>query len=62
MPKIKYGINESKIAELKAEFEQLKIERMNAFIDGNQSRVEYYTTRMMEVTTELENMNGNLEH
>ena len=41
MPKIEYGIDEIKIAELKTELEQLKVERMNAFIEGNQSRVEY---------------------
>ena len=62
MPKIEYGIDEIKIAELKTELEQLKVERMNAFIEGNQSKVEYCTSRMMEVTTELENMNGYLEN
>lgn len=58
MPKIEYGVDEIKIAELKTELEQLKIERMNAFIEGNQSNVEFYTSRIMEVTTELENLNG----
>jgi hypothetical protein len=62
MPKIEYGIDEVKIAELKTEIEQLKMERINAFIEGNQSSVEFYTSRMMEVTTELETMNGNLEN
>ena len=58
MPKIEYGVDEIRIAELKTELEQLKIERMNAYIEGNQSNVVFYTSRMMEVTTELENLNG----
>lgn len=58
MPKIEYGVDEIRIAELKTELEQLKIERMNAYIEGNQSSVVFYTSRMMEVTTELENLNG----
>lgn len=58
MPKIEYGVDEIKIAELKTELEQLKVERMNAFIEGNQSSVEFYTSRMKEITIELENLNG----
>ena len=58
MPKIEYGFDEVKITKLKSELEQMKTERVNAFIEGNQSRVEYYTSRMMEIITELENLNG----
>lgn len=57
MPKIEYGINYQRIAELQSELESLKVERMNAFIDGNSTQVEYYTSRMAEVTTELESLN-----
>ena len=32
MPKIEYGINYQRIAELQSELESLKVERMNAFI------------------------------
>ena len=57
MPKIEYGINYQRIAELQSELESLKVERMNAFIDGNSTQVEYYTSRMAEITTELESLN-----
>ena len=57
MPKVEYGINYQRVAELQAELETLKVERMNAFIDGNTSQVEYYTSRMAEITTELEALN-----
>lgn len=57
MPKIEYGINYQKIAELQSELESLKVERMNAFIDGNSTQVEYYTSRLAEITTELETLN-----
>ena len=57
MPKVEYGINYQKVAELQSELESLKVERMNAFIDGNNTQVEYYTSRMSEITTELEEMN-----
>lgn len=57
MPKIEYGINYHRIAELQSELESLKVERMNAFIDGNSTQVEYYTSRMAEITTELETLN-----
>jgi hypothetical protein len=58
MPKVEYGINFQRYAELQAELESLKIERMNAFIDGNNMQVEYYSSRIAEVTSELESMNG----
>lgn len=61
MPKIEYGVDYQRIAELKTELENLKVERMNAFIDGDNAKVEYYTSRMMEITTELEGLNV-LEH
>lgn len=57
MPKVEYGINYQRVAELQSELESLKVERMNAFIDGNNTQVEYYTSRMSEITTELEEMN-----
>ena len=57
MPKVEYGINYQRVAELQAELETLKVERMNAFIDGNTTQVEYYTSRMAEITTELEALN-----
>lgn len=57
MPKIEYGINYQRIAELQSELESLKVERMNAFIDGNSTQVEYYTSRLAEITTELESLN-----
>jgi hypothetical protein len=57
MPKVEYGINYQRVAELQSELESLKVERMNAFIDGNTTQVEYYTSRMAEVTTELEALN-----
>jgi hypothetical protein len=57
MPKVEYGINYQRIAELQSELESLKVERMNAFIDGNTTQVEYYTSRMAEITTELEALN-----
>ena len=57
MPKVEYGINYQRIAELESELESLKVERMNAFIDGNTTQVEYYTSRMAEITTELEALN-----
>lgn len=57
MPKVEYGINYQRVAELQSELESLKVERMNAFIDGNTTQVEYYTSRMAEITTELEELN-----
>ncbi len=57
MPKVEYGINYQRVAELQSELESLKVERMNAFIDGNTTQVEYYTSRMAEITTELEALN-----
>ena len=57
MPKVEYGINYQRVAELQSELESLKVERMNAFIDGNSTQVEYYTSRMAEITTELEALN-----
>ena len=58
MPKVEYGIDFQKYAELQTELESLKVERMNAFIDGNNMQVEYYSARIAEVTSELESMNG----
>ena len=57
MPKIEYGIDRKKIAELKSELERLKVERVDAFIDGDQSKVDYYSSRMMEIVSELESLN-----
>ena len=57
MPKVEYGINYQRVAELQSELESLKVERMNAFSDGNTTQVEYYTSRMAEITTELEALN-----
>lgn len=57
MPKVEYGTNYQRVAELKSELENLKVERMNAFIDGDNAQVEYYTSRMAEITTELESLN-----
>jgi hypothetical protein len=57
MPKIEYGIDEKRIAELKSELERLKVERVDAFIDGEQSKVEYYSSRMTEIISELESLN-----
>ena len=57
MPKVEYGINYQRVAELQSELESLKVERMNAFIDGNSTQFEYYTSRMAEITTELEALN-----
>lgn len=57
MPKVEYGINYQRVAELQSELESLKVERMNAFIDGNTTQVEYYTSRLAEITTELEALN-----
>jgi hypothetical protein len=57
MPKIEYGIDEKRIAELKSELERLKVERVDAFIDGEQSKVEYYSSRMTEIVSELESLN-----
>lgn len=57
MPKIEYGIDEKRIAELKSELERLKVERVDAFIDGDQSKVEYYSSRMTEIVSELESLN-----
>lgn len=57
MPKIEYGVNETKMSELKSELERLKSERVSAFIDGDATLVEYYTTRMAEISSALEAMN-----
>lgn len=57
MPKIEYGIDRKRIAELKSELERLKVERVDAFIDGDQSKVDYYSSRMMEIVSELESLN-----
>lgn len=57
MPKIEYSIDYSHIADIKAEIEVLKVERMNAFIDNDQTKVDYYTSRMAELTSELESLN-----
>lgn len=57
MPKVEYGIDYQRVAELKAELELVKVDRMNAFIDGDNAKVEYYTSRMSEITTELEGLN-----
>lgn len=57
MPKVEYGTDYQRVAELQSELEALKVERMNAFIDGNITQVEYYTSRMAEITTELEALN-----
>jgi hypothetical protein len=57
MPKIEYGIDEKRIAELKSELERLKVERVDAFIDGDQSKVDYYSSRMTEIVSELESLN-----
>jgi hypothetical protein len=61
MPKIEYGRDLQRLAEIKSELETLKVERMNAFIDDEQSKVDYYTSRIAELTSEMENING-LEH
>ena len=58
MPKIEYGRDLQRLAEIKSELETLKVERMNAFIDDEQSKVDYYTSRIAELTSELENING----
>lgn len=57
MPKIEYGINERRIAEIKSELEQLKVERVDSFIEGDQTKVDYYTSRILELNTELETLN-----
>lgn len=57
MPKIEYGIDRKRIAELKSELERLKVERVDAFIDGDQSKVDYYSSRMAEIISELESLN-----
>ena len=57
MPKIEYGIDEKRIAELKSELERLKAERVDAFIDGDKSKVDYYSSRMAEIVSELESLN-----
>lgn len=57
MPKIEYGKDEKRIAELKSELERLKVERVDAFIDGDQSKVDYYSSRMTEIVSELESLN-----
>ena len=46
-----------RIAELKSELERLKVERVDAFIDGDQSKVDYYSSRMTEIVSELESLN-----
>lgn len=57
MPKIEYGVEFQKSAELQSEIERLKVERMNAFIENNIAQVEYYTSRLAELTSELESLN-----
>ena len=57
MPKIEYGLDEKRIAELKSELERLKVDRVDAFIDGDQSKVDYYSSRMTEIVSELESLN-----
>lgn len=57
MPKIEYGKDVNRIDELKKELESLKVERMNAFIDDDTTKVEYYTKCMTEITSELESLN-----
>ena len=57
MPRVEYGVDYKRVQELKEELESLKVERMNAFIDGNTPQVEYYTNKMNEITEELEKLN-----
>ena len=57
MPKIEYGVDEKRIAELKSELERLKVERVDAFIEGNKSSVDYYSSRITEINSELESLN-----
>ena len=57
MPKIEYGKDVKHIEDLKKELENLKVERMNAFIDNDTSKVEYYTKCMDDIKTELESLN-----
>lgn len=57
MPKVEYGKDVKRIEELKKELESLKVERMNAFIDNDTTKVEYYTKCMNDITSELESLN-----
>lgn len=57
MPKVEYGVDYQRIANLKSELETLKVDRMNAFIDGDTIQVDYYTSRMAEINSELESLN-----
>ena len=57
MPKVEYGKDVKRIEELKKELESLKVERMNAFIDSDTTKVEYYTKCMHDIMSELESLN-----
>lgn len=58
MPKVEYGIDIIRIAELNSQLSILKTERIEAFMSGDTVKQEYCDSRMVEITSELEVLNG----
>lgn len=61
MPKVEKGRNVKRISEIRKEIEQIKIDRMNAFLDDDVEKVKEYFIIMNELKDELhglENQNS----
>lgn len=57
MPRIEYGVDEERVAELRSELELLKVNLHNASASNATKSVEMYESRINEITALLEGLN-----